>query len=64
MTVQLIHFLFSVANNFSVGVSVVLALIWFLSLGFYIGKKLVARTASVNLESFNSDMVAKAPARL
>ena len=60
----MIHFLFSAAKSFSVGVSAVVALTWFVSLGFYIRKKLVARTVSVNLEPFRSDMVAKAPARI
>jgi uncharacterized membrane protein YciS (DUF1049 family) len=64
MPVQLIHFLFSVANSLSVGVSLVLALVWFVSAGFYIREKLAARQAAVKLESFDSNLVEKTPAHI
>jgi hypothetical protein len=64
MQAQLIHVLFSAANSLSVGVSVVLALTWFVALGFYIREKIAARRAAVKLESFDSNLVAKAQAHI
>jgi hypothetical protein len=43
MLLQLLHFLFSLANQFSVGVSAILALVWFAALGVHLWKKVKAR---------------------
>ena len=64
MPVQLMHFLFSVANSFSVGVSALLALIWLVALVFYVREKMAARRATVKVESFDSALVEEAPARI
>jgi hypothetical protein len=43
MLLQFVDFLFSLANQFSVGVSAMLALVWFAALGVYLWKKLKAK---------------------
>jgi hypothetical protein len=68
MPVPVIHFLFSLANIFSLPVSAVLASIWFVALGFYIREKLAARRQAANhrrmFVEYERDLVEKAPAHI
>jgi hypothetical protein len=77
MLVQVLHFLFSLANDFSVGLMAALAVIWVVALGCYIVQKAIAHRRAeasrraaiqsenvVSIDSFDSDLVAKAQARI
>jgi len=74
MLVQLLDVLFSSANSVSVFIGAALPIIWLAALGCYIGLKVAAYRRSrasangagslSNVDSLDSNLVAKAPARI
>jgi hypothetical protein len=78
MLPQMLRSAFLFADEYSVTVYAVLAAIWLLALGCYIGEKMIARrratissskygqpgTGSVNVDRIDKDLVAEAQARL
>ena len=78
MLPETLRSLFLFADNYSVTVYAVLAAIWLVALGCYIGEKVMARrratisssqygkpgTLSVNVERIDKNLVAEAQARL